>query len=286
MESLQIPMNEAQKLIDKKRLFCNTKLVEEKNAILNGLIELIVYENKPRGVELVYENEDFAILEKPSGVLTHPNGRHCLYSLCDEIWHLWGRKACVAHRLDKETSGLILVAKNKIAQQITKSLFEKKQIYKEYVALVRGKVQKQFSIHKAMALNENYDGHKTRMDINENGKEAFTQFEILENFEDCTLLLCKPFTGRQHQIRLHLFYSKYPIIGEYLYGLDKNQIQKILDKTLTQKERIQMTGANRLCLHSQRLKFWYQGKEFDFVSQKNIKEEFLQARYCETNPLS
>lgn len=72
MENLKISINEAQKLIDKKRLFCDGILVEEKNKILNGLVELIVYENNPKGVEIVFENEDFAILEKESGILSHP----------------------------------------------------------------------------------------------------------------------------------------------------------------------------------------------------------------------
>ena len=91
MESLKIPINEAQRLIDKKRLFCNGNLVEEKNKILNGIVELIVYENHPRGVEIVFENEDFAVLEKPSGVLSHPNGRHCQYSLGDENLAFMGK---------------------------------------------------------------------------------------------------------------------------------------------------------------------------------------------------
>ncbi|MBX9222088.1 RNA pseudouridine synthase, partial [Campylobacter coli] len=116
IDNLKININEAQKLIDKKRLFCDGILVEEKNKILQGDVELIVYENNPKGVEIVFENEDFAVLEKESGILSHPNGRHCKYSLSDEIWYLWGKKACVAHRLDKETSGLILVAKHKKAQ--------------------------------------------------------------------------------------------------------------------------------------------------------------------------
>ena len=142
MDDLKISINEAQKLIDKKRLFCDGIIVNEKNKILKGLVELIVYENNPKGVEIVFENEDFAVLEKESGVLSHPNGRHCLYSLSDEIWHLWGKEACVAHRLDKETSGVILVAKHKKAQIELKSLFEKKLIQKEYLALARGEYSK------------------------------------------------------------------------------------------------------------------------------------------------
>ncbi|OEX04725.1 RNA pseudouridine synthase [Campylobacter jejuni] len=276
MENLKISINEAQKLIDKKRLFCNGILVEEKNKILNGLVELIVYENNPKGVEIVFENEDFAILEKESGILSHPNGRHCKYSLSDEIWHLWGKEACVTHRLDKETSGLILIAKNKKAQIDLKSLFEKKLVQKEYLTLAHGKIEENFIVDKAINLTKNYDDIKTRMQICKEGKQAITEFEILEYFSkiNATLLLCKPLTGRQHQIRVHLHYKNHTILGDPLYGLSKEQIESILDEKLNPKERLKLTGALRLCLHSYRLKFQYKNQNFDINSKINIKEIF------------
>lgn len=279
MEHLKIPLSEAQKLIDKKRLFCDGILVEKKNKILNGLVELIVYENEPKGVEIIFENDDFAVLEKPSGVLSHPNGRHCKYSLCDEIWTLWGKNACVAHRLDKETSGLILVAKHKKAQSELKTMFEKKEIQKEYLALVKGKIEANFKVDRAMDLTRNYDDIKTRMQLCENGKKALTEFEILEYYPNfnATLLLCKPLTGRQHQIRLHLFHMKHKILGEYLYGLEKKDIEKILDGKMSLKERFELTGATRLLLHSYGLKFTYKNENFYIQSKINIKEEFQKA---------
>ncbi|EAH9022102.1 RluA family pseudouridine synthase [Campylobacter jejuni] len=274
MENLKISINEAQKLIDKKRLFCDGILVEEKNEILNGLVELIVYENNPKGVEIVFENEDFAILEKESGILSHPNGRHCKYSLSDEIWHLWGKEACVAHRLDKETSGLILIAKNKKAQIDLKSLFEKKLVQKEYLALAHGKIEENFIVDKAINLTKNYDDVKTRMQICKEGKQAITEFEILEYFPkiNATLLLCKPLTGRQHQIRVHLFYKNHKILGDPLYGLEKKDIEKILDDKMDIEERIKLSGAKRLCLHSYRLKFNYNGENFDIFSKKGMEK--------------
>ncbi len=274
MENLKISINEAQKLIDKKRLFCDGILVEEKNKILKGIVELIVYENNPKGVEIVFENEDFAVLEKESGILSHPNGRHCKYSLSDEIWHLWGKEACVAHRLDKETSGLILVAKNKKAQIDLKALFEKKLVQKEYLALANGKIEENFIIDKAINLAKNYDDVKTRMQICKEGKQAITEFEILEYFPkiNATLLLCKPLTGRQHQIRVHLFYKNHKILGDPLYGLEKKDIEKILDDKMDIEERIKLSGAKRLCLHSYRLKFNYNGENFDIFSKKGMEK--------------
>ncbi|MGH2327501.1 RluA family pseudouridine synthase [Campylobacter taeniopygiae] len=279
MEALKIPINEAQRLIDKKRLFCDGKLVEEKNKILNGTVELIVYETHPKGVEIVFENEDFAVLEKPSGVLSHPNGRHCQYSLGDEIWHLWGKQASIAHRLDKETSGLMLIAKNKHAQIQFKTMFEKKQIQKEYLALVSGKIEKNFKINARINLVKNYHDVKTRMQICEKGKKALTEFEILNFFPkyNCTLLLCKPLTGRQHQIRIHLYHAKHPILGDPLYGLKKEEIEAILDRKINLEERIHLTGAKRLCLHAKSLKFTFKDCQFIVNSKKNIENEFIKA---------
>ncbi|EAK0997204.1 RluA family pseudouridine synthase [Campylobacter upsaliensis] len=286
MQSLKIPINEAQKLIDKKRLFCNGNLVKKKNEILHGVVELIVYENTPKGVKIVYENEEFAVLEKPSGVLSHPNGRHCAYSLCDEIWELWGMEACVVHRLDKETSGLILVAKTKNSQVEFKTMFEKREIQKEYLALTQGLIKEEFEVDLPMRLTQNYDDVKTRMQICEDGKRALSFFKRVRFYPDlnASLVLCKPFTGRQHQLRLHLFHSGHQILGEPLYGLKKEQIEQILDGKLSQDERIKLTGAKRLMLHSQRLYFTYKAKKFDISSKENFWEDFKGLK-CDFYPL-
>lgn len=114
------------------------------------------------------------------------------------------------------------------------------------------------------------------MQICKEGKQAITEFEILEYFPkiNATLLLCKPLTGRQHQIRVHLHYKNHTILGDPLYGLSKEQIESILDEKLTPKERLKLTGALRLCLHSYRLKFQYKNQNFDINSKINIKEIF------------
>ena len=282
MNTLGVSMSEAQRLIDKGRLFCNGGVVSAKNEILRGEIELISYENAPRGQKPIFDNQNFAVFDKQSGILSHPNGRNCTYSLCDEIWHLYGKEACVAHRLDRETSGLILVAKNKKTQIILKTMFEKKQIQKEYIALAYGETPLEFVCDEPMNLAGDYDSIKTRMRIcplNEGGKEARTEFKRLEFFKDinASLLLVRPLTGRQHQIRLHLFHMKHRILGEPLYGLEKTDIEAILDKKMSVDDRIAITGAKRLCLHSHRLAFEFEGEKFDIISQKDIKTEFLEA---------
>lgn len=393
MNALGVSMSEAQRLIDKGRLFCNGEVVSAKNEILRGEIELISYENAPCGQKPIFDNQNFAVFDKQSGILSHPNGRNCAYSLCDEIWHLYGAQAGVAHRLDRETSGLILVAKDKKTQTIFKTLFEKRLVKKEYLALVSGQTPLEFSVD--LPMNSACDEVKTRMrlcPLSEGGKEARTEFkrlcyfseqdllnlshemknaadknlnltETLGNFtsfesgfeskfdekasddlsclacenafeskfkrkfsenangdlpclnsfnskfdeskkrqkefsarknsacdeseiqlgkgfdfsKGASLLLARPLTGRQHQIRLHLFASGFAILGEPLYGLERADIERILDKQMSAAERVSLTGATRLCLHSNRLAFEFGGKSYDILSQRDIRAEFLRA---------
>ena len=269
-------MREAQRLIDKGRLICDGTVVSEKNALLSGEICLIEYETNPRGLQPIFECDKFAVFDKPSGVLSHPNGRHCEYSLNDEIWSLYGREASVAHRLDCETSGLIVVGKDKNAVVNLKKLFENRQVYKSYVALVHGKISENLRIEASMDLANDYDDVKMRMRICEDGKSAVTEILPLEYFADidATLVRAVPLTGRQHQIRLHLFHVEHKILGEPLYGLARPQIEKILDKEMSEIERILTTGAPRLLLHSDEICFKFNGVEYKIKSKFDARNEF------------
>ena len=271
-------MREAQRLIDKGRLICDGVVVSEKNALLSGEICLIDYETNPRGLKPIFECDKFAVFDKPSGVLSHPNGRHCEYSLNDEIWSLFGREASVAHRLDCETSGLIVVGKDKNAVVNLKKLFENRQVYKSYVVLVYGKISKNLRIEASMDLANDYDDVKMRMRICEDGKSAVTEISPIEYFADidATLVRAVPLTGRQHQIRLHLFHVEHKILGEPLYGLSRLQIEKILDKEMSEAERILITGARRLLLHSDEICFKIDGVEYEIKSKFDARNEFYR----------
>ena len=269
-------MREAQRLIDKGRLICDGTVVSEKNALLSGEICLIEYETNPRGLQPIFECDKFAVFDKPSGVLSHPNGRHCEYSLNDEIWSLYGREASVAHRLDCETSGLIVVGKDKNAVVNLKKLFENRQVYKSYVALVHGKISENLRIEANMDLANDYDDVKMRMRICEDGKSAVTEILPIKYFADidATLVRAVPLTGRQHQIRLHLFHVEHKILGEPLYSLARPQIEKILDKQMSEIERILTTGAPRLLLHSDEICFNFDGVEYKIKSKFDARNEF------------
>ena len=271
-------MREAQRLIDKGRLICDSMVVSEKNALLSGEICLIEYETNPRGLKPIFECEKFAVFDKPSGVLSHPNGRHCEYSLNDEIWSLYGREASVAHRLDCETSGLIVVGKDKDAVVNLKRLFENRQVYKSYVALAQGKISENLRIEANMDLVNDYDDVKMRMRICKDGKSAMTEISPIEYIADidATLVRAVPLTGRQHQIRLHLFHVEHKILGEPLYGLSRPQIEKILDKEMSEAERILITGAPRLLLHSDEIRFKFDGVEYKIKSKFDAEEKFYK----------
>lgn len=275
-------MKSAQMLIDKKRLFCGENLVEKKNEILDGEIFLIDYKCEPRGLKPIFENANFAVFDKPSGVLSHPNGRHCTYSLCDEIWSLYGKNSCVAHRLDRETSGILVASKNLKCSSELKNLFEKKAVKKVYFALVEGFVTENFSVNAPIGSSYETDEIGVKMRIRNDGKEALTEFFPLKFYDfigenGATLIRAEPKTGRQHQIRLHLFHVKHKILGDPLYGVEKWVAEAIMDENLSPKDRLKFCSATRLCLHASEISFSFHGENFDIKTKMNFENEFLKA---------
>ncbi|AGZ82586.1 pseudouridine synthase [Campylobacter fetus subsp. testudinum] len=304
--NLGYSMKEAQKLCDKGRLLVNDSVCG-KNDLVFGDAYFIDYECEPKGLQPIFECDEFGVFDKPSGVLSHPNGRNCEYSLCDEIWSLWGKKACVAHRLDRETSGVIVVAKNAYSALNLKKSFENRAVAKTYLAFVNGKFDgsglnefcindfkdfkdkleffddiQGFVIDKNMDITKDYDDIKIRMEICPEGKRAVTVVKLVEYYPkfDISLVECYPLTGRQHQIRLHLFHMKHRILGDPIYGLEKSEIENILDNKLTKSERINLVRSSRLMLHSKRIKFAFLGQIYDIKSQIkfdiNLKDEFFK----------
>ena len=272
-------MKEAQRLCDKGRVLDFNGVVLAKNSVANGEIFLIDYKCEPVGLRPIFECDEFAVFDKPSGVLSHPNGRNCKYSLYDEIWSLYGRKAAVAHRLDKETSGVILVAKNTSILNELKLLFENRAVKKSYFALVSGVVERNLIIDEPIAESLETDEVAIKMRICENGKKAVTEIYPVEIFANlnASLVRAVPLTGRQHQIRLHLFHGKHKILGDPLYGTDTATFEAILDEKLSASERINLTGASRLCLHAANLSFEFKGKSFEINTKSDFKAEFLKS---------
>lgn len=271
-------MKNAQSIIDRGMILNSVGKTVKKNEILNDKIFIISYECEPKGLKPIFEDENFAVFDKPSGVLTHPNGRNTIYCMNDEIWHLYGRKSAVTHRLDKETSGVLLVAKNKIVEKKVKLKFEKGEIHKSYLAMVKGIIKNDFEIVENIGLDKNSQSLKNKIYVRKDGKFSKTKFKVIEIFPNlnATLLECMPITGRQHQIRVHMFHVKHPIVGDTMYGVDDSFAENFLDEKISDKNRVEITGASRLLLHSQSLFFEFDGKIYDIKSKFDAKSEFLK----------
>ncbi len=277
MKNLNLTIGEAQRMIDRARVYYNNKPLLAKNALVSGTIEVVIYKPLSKGLKPLFEESDFVLFDKPSGVLVHPAGRKTNYSLTDEVLHLYGPKAHIVHRLDRETSGLILVAKNRATEVELKNSFENRSVKKSYLALVRGKLDKTIEIDAPLLNNQTYENLKQRMVIDSKGKSSQTKIVSIKFFpkQNMTLIEAFPFTGRQHQIRAHLFHVKHPIIGDPLYGVPLHISEAYLDKELDDGERLKWMGANRLLLHSHTLTFNYKNKNFFFRS--GIGDIFLDS---------
>lgn len=421
--------------------------VKSKAELINGELLILRYVPRPKGLKPIFECDEFAVFDKPSGVLSHPNGRNCEYSLYDEIYSLYGEQACVAHRLDKDTSGLIVVAKNGASARALKGAFEARRVRKAYVTLVRGRVDMQELVKQGLAswadesilnLDDNFrqnlsdksyqngvkspvftpifsSKHQTqdlinkdkvkrssfifkdfmreidlgnkpyfrrdemsqngknkeqitpiktvvyppkmldnlssknssqnglnlpcsyspangvhisqtraggseinqqnltsehnlsqqecvksplkraslgakiaisaplglanaagvakiKMSVRDDGKHAVTLLSVLkyDPLNNATLVCCEPLTGRQHQIRAHMFHMKHSILGDTLYGVSDEVARAILDGKLTEQEIAVATGAPRLCLHASELEFEFNGQWYKFKSDSYL----------------
>lgn len=264
----------AQRMIAKGRLLCNGEYVIKDSFQLQGNVELIDFVAAPRGLKPTFVTNDFALFDKPSGVLIHPQNRHTPYSLIDEIKHHFGRDANITHRIDQETSGLVLSANNKESERTLKMMFENRQIEKRYLALVHGHVSRETYIDVPL-LRAQDESALVRMvvKVHESGKASQTNIVPLEYFPelDMTLVEAQPRTGRQHQIRVHLFHVKHPIVGDPIYGQKEEDIVRFLDRDISPEERKKLSGAKRLLLHASQLGFAYEGNQYEVHSKVDFR---------------
>jgi len=279
MKELGYTQKEAQRLIAKGRLLVNGEPLTKAGADIEGEFEFIYFEPITKGLKPTFEEEQFVVFDKPSGVLIHPQNRNTPYSLIDELKYQFGKDANIAHRIDQETSGLVLCAKNKESERDIKMMFQERDMQKTYLALVHGKFENELCV-EAPLLRAEDESAIVRMvvKVHESGKPSKTEFKPLEYFieHDVTLVECKPYTGRQHQIRVHLFHVKHPIVGDPIYGQNEKDIVRFLDKELLAKERILKSGSSRLLLHASELEFELYGQKYHIRSDVNFKDVVLK----------
>lgn len=275
MKELGYTQKESQRLIAKGRLLVEGVPITKAGQEIVGDFELIYFEPITKGLAAHAVYDDFVLFDKPSGLLIHPQNRKTPYSLIDELKSQYGMDANIAHRIDQETSGLVLCARNKESERDLKMMFQERDMKKKYLALVHGEFKEELTV-EARLLRAQDESAIVRMvvKVDERGKESKTHFIPLKFFPELnmTLLECSPHTGRQHQIRVHLFHVKHPIVGDPIYGQSEEDIVKFLDKELSDEIRIEKSGADRLLLHANELEFELYGNMYSFKSNVDFEK--------------
>ena len=220
-------------LIDEGKVLVNDKVAKASLKVsLNDEIKVEVLENKPLEVNaeeiplnIIYEDEDILIIDKPQGMVVHPSFGHNEHTLVNAILHhcsdLSGINGVIrpgiVHRIDKDTSGLICVAKNDKAHNFLAEQLKNHSMNRTYVALVRGVIKENHGTINMPIGRDNRNRQKMAV-TRDNSKEAITNFDVIKRFENNTLIECHLVTGRTHQIRVHMSYIGYPVEGDPLYG--------------------------------------------------------------------
>ena len=232
-----ISRSNAQKLIKNNKIFVNGKNVKESYKVKeNDEIRIIIEEPKksslkPENIplDIIYEDNDIIVINKPKGMVVHPgNGNHegtlvnAVLAYAKDLSGIGGKlRPGIVHRIDKDTSGLIIVAKNDKAHKNLSEEIKNHEVTKIYTCLVRGNISEDdATIDMPIGRDKN---DRKKMAVTEDGKKAITHFRVLKRYGNYTLLRVKIDTGRTHQIRVHMAKIGHPIIGDEVYSNGKNE---------------------------------------------------------------
>lgn len=228
-------------LIDEDRCLLNGKVSKASQKVrINDEVIIDIPEAKPLEVksediplDIIYEDDDILIINKEQGMVVHPSIGHyegtlvnAILAHCDSLSGINGvMRPGIVHRIDKDTSGLICVAKNDNAHHFLSEQLKDHSMNREYYALVKGVIKENNGVINLPVGRNKTDRKKMWVD-RENGKEATTYFHVEKRFLNHTLITCKLKTGRTHQIRVHMAYIGYPVEGDPLYGHRANKVYR------------------------------------------------------------
>ncbi|EJY94598.1 RluA family pseudouridine synthase [Staphylococcus arlettae] len=188
--------------------------------------EVVEADIQPENLDLgiYYEDDDVAIVYKPKGMVVHPSAGHYTGTLVNGLMYQMKNlsgingevRPGIVHRIDKDTSGLLMVAKNDIAHRGLVDQLVDKSVTRKYTALVHGNIPHDYgTVDAPIGRNKN---DRQAMDVVDDGKEAVTHFNVKKHFKNYTLVECQLETGRTHQIRVHMKYIGFPLVGDTKYG--------------------------------------------------------------------
>lgn len=221
-----------QKLIKDGNVLVNGDVVSSSYVVkLDDVIEIldmeseeILLEPEKMDIDIVYEDEYLAIINKKSGVVVHPAVGNFSHTLVNGLMYHFNNisktssiRPGIVHRLDKDTSGLMVVAKNDLVHEKLSNMIKNKEVERCYLALVWGVLMHDKGTIDA-PIGRDINNRQKYAVTNVNSKDSITHFMVLERFKDVTLILCKLDTGRTHQIRVHMDYIKHPIVNDPVYG--------------------------------------------------------------------
>jgi 23S rRNA pseudouridine1911/1915/1917 synthase len=221
-------INEGQVLVNGARQKASYH-VREGDEISIEIPEPQVLELKPRDIllEIIYQDEDLAVINKPKGLVVHPAHGNWDYTLVNALlFHINDLSGIngqirpgIVHRLDKDTSGVIVVAKNDSAHRSLAAQIKEHSIKREYIALVHGTIKENLGTIDAPIGRSKND--RKKMAVVADGRSAVSKYQVLERFHNYSLVKVELLTGRTHQIRVHFAYIKHPVVGDPLYGSGK-----------------------------------------------------------------
>ncbi len=289
-QNKEISRTRIKNLILNKKLKINNKLVIDpsKKIFKNDEINLEIPDPKKASLKpfnynlnIIYEDKDLIIINKPAGLVMHPGAgnyektlvnalikydKNSLSNIGDEL------RPGIVHRIDKNTSGLVVIAKNNFTHENLSNQFNKHSILRSYQLLIWGKIRP--SKGRIETLITRSSKNRQMMEVSKvKGKKAITNYETLEIFENkntptLSLLECKLETGRTHQIRVHLNYLGNSIVGDDKY---KKKFKKI--KNIDEKLNKLLTNLNRQFLHAKTLGFIHPRKKKEMVFNSNLSQE-------------
>ena len=228
-----------------KRIFINNEVVKMNRVIKNGEIIKIDLEKEESqniapekiDIDIVYEDEDILVVNKKPFMVVHPTKTYQSGTLANGVinYFMESNQNCIVRlvsRLDMNTSGLIIIAKNQFSHGMLSKAMSENKVEKRYLAIVHGIFkEKQGTIDKPIYRPEGIE-NGTRRVVDERGQRSITHYKVVEEFSDSSLVECKLETGRTHQIRVHLSYLGHPIYGDVLYGDGDNEGDLIVRQAL------------------------------------------------------